>query len=301
MYQAETFTLHKRHQYRDPTPPQCPDKWQRIHFARQGDIEQHRLCSGVPYPTKKLTPYPSIGMACLCRGEAAEIAESLGAKGFFVHQVNFRYNRAKYYPDIGAGKVQVRSFFFWSIVPSLLLIVGCSRHDTPSSSSDKRLVLTDSPAQTSFVLTDIDGRTTTLSLHEGQLRLSRVVQPQVLLHFFSTRADLCRAMLPYLSDLQRKESKHLFVLGIVVPETINTPTLRTYMHRHDATFFISHTPDNRPLAATIATQLHIGANYPLPLTVLFDHGRYITHYEGITPTEMIRNDLHDLDPLTPKE
>ena len=108
-------------------------------------------------------------------------------------------------------------------------------------------------------------------------------------------------MLPYLSNLQRKESKWLFVLGIVVPETIDILTLRAYMQQNDATFFISRTPDNRPLAAAIAAQVHAGANYPLPLTVLFDHGRYITHYEGITPIEMIRNDLHDLDPLTPKE
>ncbi len=240
-------------------------------------------------------------MACLCRREAAETAKGSGAKGFFVHQVNFRYNRAKSYPEIGAGKVQVRSFFFWSIVPSLLLIVGCSRHDTPSSVSNTHLKPADKPAQTSFVLTDIDGRSTTLSLQDGQLRLSRVVQPRVLLHFFSTRADLCRAMLPYLSDLQRKESKHLFILGIIVPETIDTPTLRTYMHRNDATFFISRTPDNRPLAAAIAAQVHAGANYPLPLTVLFDHGHYITHYEGITPIEMIRSDLKHLKPLTPKE
>jgi len=253
------------------------------------------------YPTEELVPYLSIGMTCLCWGEATEIAEGLGAKGFFVHQVNFRYNRDQYYPVIGAGKVQVRLFFFWGIVPSLLLIVGCSRHDSVASTQKKRLVLTNQPTQTSFVLTDIDGRSTTLSLRDGQLRLSRVVQPRVLLHFFTTRADLCRAMLPYLSNLQRKESKWLFVLGIVVPETIDIPTLRAYMQQNDATFFISRTPDNRPLAAAIAAQVHAGANYPLPLTVLFDHGRYITHYEGITPIEMIRNDLHDLDPLTPKE
>jgi len=35
----------------------------------------------------------------------------------------------------------------------------------------------------------------------------------------------------------------------------------------------------------------LGDNYPLPTTLLFDQGRLVRDYEGITPIEMIRNDL----------
>jgi len=190
-------------------------------------------------------------------------------------------------------KVRVRTFFLWAIVPSLLFIIGCSRHQSARTSPESSSRLEAKPKH-AFTLTDIDERNTTLSLKQGQLRLSRVVQPHILLHFFSTRADLCRAMLPYLSNLQHKRNKDLFVLGIVMPEKIDTLSLRQYMHRTGTTFFVSRSPDNRALGDTIASMLKLGSNYPLPLTVLFDHGRYVTHYEGITPIEMIRSDLDEL-------
>jgi len=189
----------------------------------------------------------------------------------------------------------LRLVFLAIIVPSLLFILGCKRDDTAASQETRPPARVQQSLPDSFVLTDIDARKTTLTLRHDLLHLSRVAQPTVLLHFFSTRADLCRAMLPYLSTLQRDHAKRLFVLGIVVPESINATSLRTYMRRNDATFFISHAQDNRLLAQKCVSMLKLDTNYPLPLTILFDHGHYITHYEGITPVEMIRNDLNDLE------
>lgn len=183
----------------------------------------------------------------------------------------------------------MRSFLYGVIVPSLLFISGCTQQNASSHAS-----LVDKP-QTAFTLTDIDHRSTTLTLENDRLHLSRVVQPYVLLHFFSTRADLCRAMLPYLSDLQREQSRRLFVLGIVVPESLETETLRTYMRQNDSSFFISNAPDNATLGRTVAKMLKLGSDYPLPLTVVFAHGKYLTHYEGVTPIEMIRTDLTPLE------
>jgi len=79
-----------------------------------------------------------------------------------------------------------------------------------------------------------------------------------------------------------------------VPESIGTPALKTYMRTNQATFFISNAADNGPLVNAIVSMLSLGSDYPLPLTVVFGHGRYVTHYAGNTPIEMIRNDLKSL-------
>jgi len=172
------------------------------------------------------------------------------------------------------------------------------------SSKDRNTDQVHSPApvkrQESFTLTDIDGRSTTLSLHEGHLRLQRVTQPVVLLYLFSTRAELCRAMLPDLSDLQHAHRREIFVLGIVVPETLDKASLRKYMHQNHTTFFISNAPDNAALASALSDMLQLGENYPLPTTLLFDQGRLVQDYEGITPIEMIRSDLAAHLPSTHK-
>jgi hypothetical protein len=192
--------------------------------------------------------------------------------------------------------VQVRLVLYGVIVPSLLFIIGCNQNRTTKSFENQPTHVKPKILR-SFVLTDIDGRSTTLDLHDGHLHLSRVIQPILLLHFFSTRANLCRAMLPYLSDLQRKRSQKVFVLGITVPESVNTALLRDFMRRNDTSFFVSNSANNKALGETIASMLKLGSNYPLPLTILFDHGKYITHYEGITPIEMIRNDLNTLESI----
>ncbi len=142
-----------------------------------------------------------------------------------------------------------------------------------------------------FTLTDIDGRTATLILRKGHLHLQQVTQSTILLYLFSTRAELCRAMLPDLSILQHAHRQEIFVLGIVVPETLDTASLRKYMRQNHTTFFVSNSPDNAPLASTLTNMLQLGADYPLPTTLLFHKGRLIRDYEGVTPIEMIRNDL----------
>jgi len=171
-----------------------------------------------------------------------------------------------------------------------LFINGCSQQQSAQASLSNNPLIEAAPKRT-FVLTDIDDRNTTLSLKQDRLQLSRVVQPYVLLHFFSTHVDLSRGMLPYLSALQR-EHRHLFVLGVVVPESIDTPSLRQYMRQTKTTFFVSRSPDNLALGNAIASMLKLAPNYSLPLTVLYHRGHYVAHYEGVTPIEMIRSDLN---------
>ena len=98
-------------------------------------------------------------------------------------------------------------------------------------------------------------------------------------------------MIPYLSQLQRAHRKEIFVLGLVVPEDLDTSALRRFMQRNQSTFFISSSPDNGPLASAFADMLQLGSNYPLPTTLVFERGKRIADYEGITPIEMIQNDL----------
>jgi hypothetical protein len=185
------------------------------------------------------------------------------------------------------------------IVPFLLLAAGlwtagCTRHDdadTHHPDTTRRAAL---PQQNSFHLTDVDGRTTILTRIGDRIQMTRIAQPIVVLHFLTTRTPQCRAMLPALDDLQRHDARRVFVLGIVVPETIDPQTLRSYMRRNGAHFFISLAPDNIPLEKSITSMVQ-SHTHDRPLTVIFDHGRYRMHYEGVTPIEMIRSDLNDLN------
>lgn len=189
------------------------------------------------------------------------------------------------------------------IIPFLLLLVSActpeedttaNRNATEPTQPNRSLRTPPAiPTVYDFDLTDVDWRTTHVHIENDRVTFDHIGQSKMLIHLFSTRADLCRIQLPYLNDLQRHHPEW-FVLGIVVPEAIDAKTLRRYMLREGITFFISHTPDNVPFARWLAHKAQLGENYPLPLTFLFENGNYVTHYEGITPVEMIEYDLRTL-------
>jgi thiol-disulfide isomerase/thioredoxin len=177
-----------------------------------------------------------------------------------------------------------------------MFISGCNSKN--NTDTDKSTVLSLTNDSGTFQIKDIDGRSSALQLDKGYLAVRRVKQPVIIVYLFSTYDESCRAMLPYLSDLQHKRSKELFVLGIIIPEHISDNKLRDYMLRNNTTFFISDSDDSRHIASALTNMLKLGSNYPLPLTIIFYKGKYVVHYEGITPIEMIYNDLHSLDPKT---
>ncbi len=195
----------------------------------------------------------------------------------------------------------MRSILYGLIVPSLLFIAGCSKQadNDPKTGSNKLSVVKNH--KSTFSLTDIDDRIASITYRNKRLSILHVVQHTIIIHIFSTRAELCSVMLPYLSDLQHNHAKELFVLGIVVPEKIDSTQLRNYMTKNDTTFFISNAPDNPELASVLADTLQLGSNYPVPLSIVFHNGQYVTHYEGVTPIEMIQNDLYRIGAIERKK
>lgn len=192
----------------------------------------------------------------------------------------------------------MRARFVWIIVPSLLFIFGCSRHEhseQPAATQQPRPAHPDT-----FTLRDVDGRQTVLNLQEGRISLRRVRQPVIILYLFSTKAEICRAMLPDLNHLQHRYADKLFLLGIPVPESLEEAALRRYMRRNRIDFFISLASDNRKFASVLTDMLQLGENYPLPVTLIFSEGKLVADYEGVVPIEMIRGDLSDLKFLKKK-
>ncbi len=176
------------------------------------------------------------------------------------------------------------------IIPFLLvlLLFGCGS-DPQDQTPQPKL---SPPAQTIFDLTDVDERHARIHFVDGHLHGEQIAQPNILIHLFSPDEDTERVMLPWLSRLQRQHAQDLFVIGITLPHALDPGPLRHFMRRNGATFFIARSPDNVPFAFALLRMVQWSEErYPLPMTFLFRNGTYVTHYEGLTPIEMIRNDL----------
>ena len=145
-----------------------------------------------------------------------------------------------------------------------------------------------------YTIQDIDNRRSTLEFYPDHVVFRKIRQPIVLLYIFSDRCAPCRGMLPYMGDLQKKNARDLFEIGILVHSDTNRTAVRNMMHRYEAPFFISIHPDNESLAESLAREHNLSDNYPLPLTLIYKHGKYVMHIAGAAPYEMLQSLIDQL-------
>ena len=193
-----------------------------------------------------------------------------------------------------------------SLLLSLLLVfflTACSKKEgqreqtAPGTTEDiNQSDLNQSSLQTeevarSFVLTDVDGRDLNITVDGDTMIFQDIEQPLLLMNFFATWCPPCRGELPDLSLLQKKHTKELFVVGVLINDEQNSTQLRRFMEKYDANYFISHASDNDDLAAALIKRLELPENFPIPLSILYKNGKLYRYYEGAMPIEMIENEL----------
>jgi len=187
------------------------------------------------------------------------------------------------------------------MITVFLLFTACSKKEKENSMSESAAKIPKTEQnrtqnkKTVFMIRDIDDRETRIVFNPKKTIFKKIRQPVVILNIFSLWCPPCRGMLSYLSDLQRKNSSKLFVIGILANSTIDNKQLRKFMLKYHATFFISNHPDNDLLAERIASLCGLPANYPLPLTVIYKNGRCILHIKGAVPYEMLQTIVNQLE------
>lgn len=144
-----------------------------------------------------------------------------------------------------------------------------------------------------FTLSDIHQNKHTLTVSNQKTAFHNVDQSIVVLNFFSTWCSPCRAEIPYLSDLQKKYKKKVFIAGILINDEQSNNTLKQFISKSHANYFISNSMHNDIFASKVVKELQLPENFSIPLTVIYKDGNYYTHYEGAVPVEMIDHDIQE--------
>ena len=173
---------------------------------------------------------------------------------------------------------------------------GCGKKSSNEENAtmpvtEKRATQENNKTSRSFILTDVDERELNITI-EGSRALSRDIdQSLILINFFATWCPPCRGELPDLSQLQRKQAKNLFIIGVLVNDEQNSTQLRHFMEKYGANYYISYAEANNELAALMIKELKLSENFPIPLSVLYKDGEFYRYYEGAMPIEMMENEL----------
>ncbi len=144
-----------------------------------------------------------------------------------------------------------------------------------------------------FTLSDIQHNKHTVTISNQKMAFHNVDQSIVIINFFSTWCSPCRAEIPYLSDLQKKYKKKVFIAGILINDAQSNDTLKQFMSKYHTNYFISNSKHNDIFASKAVKELQLPENFSIPLTVIYKDGNYYTHYEGAVPVEMIDHDIQE--------
>jgi len=189
----------------------------------------------------------------------------------------------------------VRKIFLLLFLTLFFMVAGCSKKS--STKEENRTILpaenneSNQTALHSFLLLDVDERELNVTIEEGRMLFQNIDQPLVLINLFATWCPPCRGELPDLSKLQKKHSRELFVVGVLVNDEQNSTQLRQFMKKYGASYFISHSSANSDLAEHLVKGLKISDNFPIPLSLLYKEGKLYRYYEGAMPIEMMENEL----------
>ncbi len=112
-----------------------------------------------------------------------------------------------------------------------------------------------------------------------------------VLFFFATWCDPCLAILPHLQNIQRQFGEEISIYGIVIDDLVGEvenfqQAIEVFIQENEFHLPLAY-QDNRKEFFTA-----LGGIEGIPLVVLFDaEGKYIIHYLGAIPEEMMEFDL----------
>ena len=164
-----------------------------------------------------------------------------------------------------------------------LLISGCS--DTQNEQGNVPAAAMD------FLLSDTYNKPLTVTKQGSDFNVKGHEGKVILFDIFATWCPPCRATAPHLTSLQKKYPDELLVLGVTIEDDKTNADLEAFKEENKADYIILNSEENRALYSSIASAIHVGQRFPIPLMVLYKDGKYITHYVGATPEEMIESDI----------
>ncbi len=197
----------------------------------------------------------------------------------------------------------MKSFFYFFAAIVFIFFSGCNENREKiknASNPPKSKETTQSVAvnikeakPVKYRLVDIDNNEQNITTLHKTITFHNIRKPLILIHFTSTWSPPSRAQLPILSKLQKKYSKNLFVLGILVDDKQESAKFRYFMKKFNANFFISNSKDNTSLTSFIIKSLDLSDNFPIPLSVLYINGEFYRFYEGAMPIEMMDYEIRE--------
>ena len=180
--------------------------------------------------------------------------------------------------------------FFLSLSIIVFIITGCTKESSKKNITSKSSE-TVQKDRFEFQLENIDGSKIKIIAKEDGIEFKDINSSVVMIDFFATWCPPCKAEIPHLVNLQDKYKKRFKIVGILLEKNKNLGDLKRFLDEYKINYFVSKSADNFELAKIVYAAVQAPRDMPIPLMVMFKNGKYVTHYLGAVPEEMIETDI----------
>ncbi len=142
-----------------------------------------------------------------------------------------------------------------------------------------------------FTLVDTRDTTYKITFIQNDIIFHSLKSPIVVINFFSLTCTSCLDQMASLSKLQKKYQNKVSVISVLHGDSQGNSTLKDSLQKHHISHFTSHSKDDEGFSKKLYDTLQLNENTPLPLTVIYQDGKYYSHFEGAVPIEMIQHDI----------
>jgi hypothetical protein len=111
-----------------------------------------------------------------------------------------------------------------------------------------------------------------------------------LIYLFSSKCFICKKNLFYLEKLKERYEEDIAIYIFGINENIEDIELSNTLAQYSKTLYISFDKENQAILDTLLMHNEI-KELQMPLSLLYIDGKLYTHYQGITPIEMIETDI----------
>jgi hypothetical protein len=178
--------------------------------------------------------------------------------------------------------------------PLILPETNCSVPKEGNQTIFESSTTTPTQAEEFYTLSDQQGNHYDIQVEKNRLRIINHTSALVILNLFSPWSIPCQEQAYFLNQLQQTFKKDLLAIGVVLHPDDHLDTLETFIKDNNATYFISSSSSNDRFAAHILAPLHLPDMIPIPLTLIYRHGKLTRYYEGAVPVEMLAHDIQKL-------
>jgi thiol-disulfide isomerase/thioredoxin len=137
-----------------------------------------------------------------------------------------------------------------------------------------------------FFLKSTNKESATLTINSKTLKIKEenLKGKVILLNFWATWCDPCKAEIPHLVNLRNKYKDKLEIIGILI-EQKDPKALTDFMDKYHITYPVMLGAENFKISSFYGVR-------GIPYMVLYDNkGNFITDYTGPVPEEMIDQDI----------